>query len=54
MPYLVADKHGNFFILQHFNLRRLTNFKKLDSSNGYIYYNGNKVRLSTLRKRIIN
>jgi hypothetical protein len=53
MPYLVADKFGNFYILPHFNKTRTTEFKRLDSSKGYIYYNRNMIRLSTLRKRVI-
>ena len=53
MPYLVVDRFGNFFVLPHFNKRRMTNFKQLKSINGFIYYNSNKVRLSTLRKRAI-
>ena len=52
MPYLVADKFGNFFILPHCKSKRTSNFKQLDSSKGYIYYQGNKVRMSTLRKRV--
>lgn len=51
MDYLVADKYGNFFILPHFNKRRTTEFKQLDSSKGYVYYNRNKITLSILRKR---
>lgn len=51
MPYLVADKFGNFFILPNYQHKRTTNFKMLNSNNGYIYYQGNKVRMSILRKR---
>ncbi len=51
MPYLVADKYGNFFILSNCQNKRTTNFKKLNSNGGYIYYNRNQVRLSTLRNR---
>ena len=54
MPYLVADKYGNFFTLPHFNKLRTTEFKKLNRKEGYIYYNGNKVRMSTLYKRVIS
>lgn len=53
LDYLVADKYGNFFILPHFHIRRTTNFKKLDSSKGYVYHKGIKYYLSTLRKRAI-
>ena len=53
MPYLVADKFGNFFILPHFNKKRTTEFKQLNTTKGYIYYNRNMVRLSTIRKRVI-
>ena len=53
MPYLVADKYGNFFILPHCQNKRTSNFKQL-KTKGYIYYQGNKIRTSTLRKRVIN
>ncbi len=51
MPYLVCDKFGNFFLLPHCRNKRTSNFKQLDSSKGYIYYQRNKVRMSTLRNR---
>jgi len=53
MPYLVADQFGNFFLLPHCKNKRTSNFKKLNTSKGYVYYQGNKVRISTLRQRVI-
>jgi len=50
---LVADKYGNFFILPHFHRRRTTNFKRLNSSDGYIYHKGIKYYMPTLRKRAV-
>ena len=52
MPHLVADKYGNFYILAHCKHKRTSRFKQLDNSKGYIYYQGNKIRMSTLRKRV--
>jgi len=53
MPYLVCDKFGNFFILSNCKNNRTTEFKQLDNSKGYIYYNRNMIRMSTLRIRAI-
>ena len=33
--------------------KRTSSFKQLDNSRGYIYYQGNKVRMSTLHNRVI-
>jgi hypothetical protein len=51
MPYLVADKFGNFFILEHCPNNRTIPFNILKIGDGHINYHGNQVRLSTLRKR---
>jgi len=53
MPYLVADEKGKFYILEHCPDKRTIPFKQLDTSKGYVCYNGNKIRLSALRKRVI-
>ncbi len=53
MPYLVADKYGNFFVLDHCKNKRTSNFKQLNSKNGYIYYQGIKYYLSRLRNIVI-
>ena len=52
MLYLVADRHGNFFNLAHCPNSRTIQFKQLDKSNGYVYYHGNKIRMSTLYNRV--
>jgi hypothetical protein len=53
MPFLVADKFGNLFTLAHCPKRRTIPFKQLDKSKGYVYYRGNKIRVSTLKDRAI-
>jgi len=52
MPYLVADKYGNIIMLNHCPKTKTIPFKVLNKSKGYIYYHSNKIRLSTLRKRM--
>lgn len=51
MPFLVADKYGNLFILPHCPNKRTIPFKILDKSKEYICYHGVRIRLSTLRRR---
>lgn len=53
MPYLKCDKFGNMFLLPHYSNKRTVNFKHLDKSKGYVYYNRNMVRISTLKQRVI-
>lgn len=53
MPYLVADKYGNFFMIKHCPNKRTIPFKMLKKGNDFINYNGNQIRLSTLRRRVI-
>lgn len=52
LEYLVCDKYGNFFVLPYCKNKRTSYFKKLDSSKGYIYYQGIKYYLSRLKSKI--
>ena len=52
MPYLVADKFSNFFMIEHCPNKRTIPFKHLENK-GYINYHGNKIRISILRNRAI-
>jgi len=49
LPYLVADKYGNFFILSHCPNKRTIPFKMLKKSKYRINYKGTPYSLSTLR-----
>ena len=52
LEYLVADKYGNFFMLEHCPKKRTIPFKLLKKTNR-IYYHGIAYSLSTLRKMAI-
>ena len=49
LEYLVADKYGNLYNLEHCNGKRTSPFKMLDKARGYVYYNRIKYPLSRLR-----
>jgi len=53
LDYLVADKYGNFYNLEHCLHKRTQEFKLLKKSKYRIYYNGTAYSLSTLRKLAI-
>jgi hypothetical protein len=53
MPFLVADRFGEFYMLSHCPNHRTIPFKTLDKSKGYIYYHGNRISLVKLRCRVI-
>ena len=49
LPYLVADRYGNFFILEHCPNKRTIPFKMLKKSKYRAYYKGTPYSISTLK-----
>ena len=49
LEYLVADKYGNFFNLNHCSSKRTQPFKLLKKSKYRVNYNGTPYSFSTLR-----
>ena len=50
LEHLVADKNGNFYILEHCTNKRTSKFKMLIKSKYRIYYKRTPYSLFTLRK----
>lgn len=57
LDYLVADKHGNLYLLPHFKHKRTVRFKKIKIfKNGRRYcikYNGRNVSFIQLKQKAL-